>query len=142
MAGGPAESLDFIINHVILPPKLPQKEDDSNISHAAKQYLLRLLSSEADLYRLQIQQHSNGNASAIIEAWTVIKTMLLRCATVVSAQYLSTELLARLFSELKVEGMSQLELLNFCCLTCSSDQHRCSSGTGQCSECRAHCAEE
>ena len=142
MAGCPAESLDFIINHVILPPKLPQEADDSNVSHAAKQHLLRLLSSEADFYRLQIQQHTNGNASAIIEAWAVIQTMLLRCATVVSAQYLSTELLVRLFSELKIEGMSRHKVLNFCCLARSSNQHRCSSGTDQCSECRAHCAEE
>ena len=118
MAGYPAESLDFIINHVILPPKLPQEADDPNISHAAKQHLLRLLSSEADSYRLQIQQNTNGNASAISEAWDVIKTMLSRCATVVSAQYLSTELLARLFSELTVEGISLLRLLHFCYLAC------------------------
>ena len=118
MAGYPAESLDFIINHVILPPKLPQEADDSNVSHAAKQRLLRLLSSEADFYRLQIQQNTNGNASAIIEAWAVIKTMLLRCATVISAQYLSTEVLGRLFSELTVEGMSLLGLHNSCCFAC------------------------
>ena len=118
MAGYPAESLDFIINHVILPPKLPQEADDPKIAHAAKQHLLRLLSSEADSYRLQIQQNTNGNASAISEAWDVIKNMLSRCATVVSAQYLSTELLTRLFSELTVEGMSLLRLLHFCCLAC------------------------
>ena len=118
MAGCPAESLDFIINHVILPPKLPQEADDSTISHAAKQHLLRLLSSETDFYRLQIQQNTNGNASAVNEAWVVVKTMLLHCATVVSAQYLSTELLTRLFSGLTVEGISLLGLHNFCCLAC------------------------
>ena len=118
MASYPAGSLDFIINHVILPPKLPQKADDSKISHTAKQHLVRLLSSEADSYRLQIQQNTNGNASAIIEAWTVIKTMLLHCATVVSAQYLSTELLTRLFSKLRAEGMSLLVSIDFCCLAC------------------------
>lgn len=118
MARYPAESLDFIINHVILPPKLPQAGDDSNISHAAKQHLLRLLRSEADLYYLQIQQSTNSNASAIREAWGVVKTMLLRCATVVSAQYLSTELLVRLFSELAVDGMSLLGVHRSCCLAC------------------------
>ena len=118
MAGCPPESLDFIINHVTLPPKLPQKADDSNMSHAAKQHLLRLLSSEADFYRLKTQQTVSDNASAISEAWGVIKTMLLRCATVVSAQYLSTELLTRLFSELTVEGISLLGLHNFCYLVC------------------------
>ena len=118
MAGYPAESLDFIINHVILPPKLPQEAEDSTTSHAAKQHLLRLLRSEANLYYLQIQQNTNSNASAIREAWGVVKTMLSRCATVVSAQYLSTELLVRLFSELIVDGISLLELQNSCCLAC------------------------
>ena len=118
MAGYPAESLDFIINHVILPPKLPQQEDDSTTSHAAKQHLLRLLRSEADLYYLQIQQNTNSKTSAIREAWGVVKTMLLRCATVVSAQYLSTELLVRLFSELTVDGMSLLGFHNSYYLAC------------------------
>ena len=118
MAATLRDSLEFIVNHVILPPKLPQEADGSNISHAAKQDLLRLLSSEADLYRLQIQQNTNGNTSAMSEAWGVIKTMLLRCATMVSAQHLSPELLARLFSELTVEGMSLSGLRNSCRLAC------------------------
>ena len=104
MATYPVESLDFIINHLILPPKLPQEADETNVSHAAEQRLVRLLSSEADTYRLQLQQDTSGNTQAVSEVWGVIKTMLLRCAKVVSAQYLSPEVLARLFSELTTEG--------------------------------------
>lgn len=117
MAGYPPESLDFIINHVILPPKLPQEADAPNISHAAKQRLLRLLSSEVHFHHLQIKQNTNGNASEILQAWAVIKSMLLHCATLVSAEYLSPELLARLFSELTVKGIFLPGFPNFCRLS-------------------------
>ena len=117
MAGYPQESLDFIINHVILPPRLPQEADAEITSHAAKQRLLRLLSEEVHFYHLQIKQNTNGNASEILEAWAVIKSMLLRCTTLVSAEYLSTELLARLFSELTVKSIFLLGFSNSCCLT-------------------------
>ena len=106
MALYPPECLDFIINHVVLPPKLPQEADDPQTSRAAEQYLLRLLSSKIDSYCHQHQRDTHGTKSAINEVWGVIKTMLLRCATVVSAHNLSTELLTRLFAKLVPGGMS------------------------------------
>lgn len=110
MAAYPGESIDFIINHVILPPKLPQEADDSTASRAAQQHLLRLLSSKADSYCNQYKQSTPSTASAFSKAWGVIKTMLLRCATVVSAQHVYTNLLIRLFAELMVDGSPLLDL--------------------------------
>ena len=108
MAGRPAESLDFIINHVILPPKLPQEADDSKTSQTAERHLLRLLSSEASFYRLRNQESARGSTPEFREAWRVTEMMLSRCATVISAKYLSPELLERLFSDLTVQGVSLL----------------------------------
>lgn len=107
MALYPPESLDFIINHVILPPKLPQEADDPQTSRAAEQHLLQLLSLTTDSYCHQYQQDTHGTSSTFTETWRVIKTMLSRCATVISAHNLSTELLTGLFAQLVGEGMLQ-----------------------------------
>ena len=111
MAWYPAESLDFITNHVILPPKLPQEAEDPKTSRTAEEHLLRLLSLEAKFFSLRNQPDASGTTSALDEAWGVIKTMLTRCATVLSATHLSTRLLARLFSELTVQSVSLLGFL-------------------------------
>ena len=110
MALDSAQSLEFIINHVVLPPKLPQEADDPLTSRAAEPDLLRLVSSRIDSY---CRQSPDGAASA---PWGLIKTMLSRCSAVVSAQSLSTEILTRLFDELKPEGMS----LSSCYFSASS----------------------
>ena len=100
MALDSEQSLEFIINHVVLPPKLPQEEDDPMTSRAAEPDLLQLVSSRIDSYCRQLPE---STASA---PWTLIKTMLSRCSAVVSAQSLSTEILTPLFSELKLDGVS------------------------------------
>lgn len=116
MALHPPEYLEFIINHVMLPPKLPQEADDPQISRLAEQHLLRLLSSQVDSYSGHYQQDTHGATSAFNEAWGIIKAMLLRCATVVSAQNLSTKLLTRLFAELIAGGASLFSCYGLCCL--------------------------
>ena len=116
MAAIPPDSLEFIINHVFLPPKLPQEAEHPQTSRTAEQHLIRLLSSQADSYCRQCQQDARGATSALDEAWGVIKTMLLRCATVVSAQNLSTELLTSLFAKLALEGVSPSYWYRLCCL--------------------------
>lgn len=116
MALHPADNLEFIINHVILPPKLPQEADDPKTSRPAEQHLLRFLSSQVDSYSGHYQQDAHGATSAFDKAWGIIKTMLLRCGTVVSAQNLSTKLLTRLFAELKAEGASLSRCYGLRCL--------------------------
>lgn len=118
MAPCSEESLDFIVNHVILPPKLPQEADDSNASRAAEQDLLRLLSTEADFHCRQTLQDPRSTRPALSVVWPVVKRMLSRCATVISAQYLSPKLLTRLFLQLQVEGLSWLAFCRLCCLIC------------------------
>lgn len=108
MAPLSTDSLEFIINHVILPPKLPQEADDPKVSRAAEQQLLRLLSSKLATYSLLYQQGNHSSAATFGQACRIVQTMLLRCARVVSAENLSTELLTRLFDELIVEGESLL----------------------------------
>lgn len=109
MALDSAQSLEFIINHVVLPPKLPQKADDPQTSRAAEPDLLQLLSSTIDSYCRDLPE---GTAST---PWDLIKTMLSRCSAVVSAQSLSTEILMHLFAELKPEGMSLSSCYQFWC---------------------------
>ena len=100
MALDSAQSLEFIINHLVLPPKLPQEADDPMTFRAAEPDLLQLVSSRIDSYCRQLPE---STASA---PWGLIKTMLLRCSAVVSTQSLSIEILMQLFDELKPEGMS------------------------------------
>lgn len=117
MALYPAESLEFIINHVILPPRLPQEADNSKTSRAAGQHLLGLLSSKLDAYWRQYRRDNYGPLSAFNNAGDVIKTMLLRCATVVSTDTLSADVLTRLFVELRVKGVFVSSCHNLCCLS-------------------------
>ena len=114
MAQFPPESIDFFINHVILPPKLPQEADNSKIARTAEQHLLKLLSFRIDRFTEQYHTAPNDNRLAFTKAWVVIQNMLMRCATVVSAQNLSTDILTRLFTELKVEGMCPLVTYGLC----------------------------
>lgn len=99
------ESLEYIVNHVILPPKLPHEAENPQASRAAEQHLLRLLSSKIESYCRQCQRGTHGTTSASSKAWGVLKTTLLRCATVTSAPNLSAELITSLFAKLVPEDV-------------------------------------
>lgn len=47
MSALPAETGEFIFNHIVFPPKLPQQEDGASSAMAGNQELLKLVSDEA-----------------------------------------------------------------------------------------------
>ena len=71
MAPLSAKSLKFIVDHVILPPQLPQQAESLDIIKKAEQDLLRLVLDRVRAY--------NGKTSpGFSEQWRTIEKMLTR----------------------------------------------------------------
>ena len=96
------ESLDFIVNHVVLPPHLPQQAEDAQVSRAAERDLIGLLSAQLETYRPRVDHQS----SSIHAAWAAIDMMLNRCALLMSSHDLDAGLLIRAFRGLAPTGES------------------------------------
>lgn len=94
MAAMPPENLELIVHHVVLPPKLPQRAEDFQISRAAERDLIDLLSTELKIYRFK----DDRNSSSIRSVWVSVEEMLNRCKLLISTYPLSAELLVRAFS--------------------------------------------
>lgn len=104
MAQSSKESLKFIINHVVLPPKLPQEAEDPRVLRDAEQQLFQLLLSQVDSFRAKDSQHTVSPLAETSKLWDVIKTMLSRCAALNAAQFLSVNLLSDMLANLKEAG--------------------------------------
>ena len=102
MAAMPLESLEFIVNHVILPPRLPQKAEDALVSRVAERSLISLLLTHLGTYRAYV----DDRYSTVHAVWPSIKTMLDRCALLMSSYALTTELLVHAFQSLDTDGKS------------------------------------
>ena len=73
----PAEDLQYYIDHIFLPPKLPQEAEDCGHARSAEQGLLRLL-----LHELTTSfQRPQTSTECSIDAWNTIERML-KCWTV------------------------------------------------------------
>ena len=97
MATIPRESLLFIVNHVIFPPKLPQGAESPAISRQAEQDLLRLVLRQVKAYRAKCSPDFS-------ELWPIIDKMLAHWITLNSAEMLSSKALAKIFAEMQVRG--------------------------------------
>ena len=102
MANTPLRSLDFIINHVVLPPKLPQEAEEPELSRAAERDLVGLVSTQLEGYR-SLAGHQTPNARA---GWLSIKMMLDRCTLLLSPHALVPSLLVGTFRSLGTESKS------------------------------------
>lgn len=98
-----SQSLDFIINHVALPPKLPQESEDRQLTHLAEQDLLRLVSSQVEAFRLQHLQ-TDAQSANVCNVWASIRTMTTRLALLNSPQTLSVKELTKCFINLRESG--------------------------------------
>ncbi|KAL9602747.1 MAG: hypothetical protein Q9219_001590 [cf. Caloplaca sp. 3 TL-2023] len=61
--------LEFLINHVVLPPKLPQEAESEQLTAKAEEFLLKLVSSEVKSFRQQAEP-------AFHHSWLIIEKML------------------------------------------------------------------
>lgn len=96
MAAMLPESLELIVHHVVLPPKLPQKAEDPQISQVAERDLIGLLSTQLTIYRFKDDRKS----SSIRSVWVGVEEMLNRCKPLISTHALSADSLLRAFSTL------------------------------------------
>ena len=92
-------SLEYIINHVVLPPKLPTEAEPSNTAEEAEQYLFRLLLTSVQDYRQHVAQDQRAS-------WDTIEKMLHRWNTLNAATTLPTELFVNFLSGLSQQGRS------------------------------------
>lgn len=100
MAAMASESLQFIVNHVILPPKLPQEAENPHISRTAECHLVGLLSTQLASYRRKIDLKS----SSLCAAWAINQAMLNRCESLISTPSLDAETVVRAFASLDETG--------------------------------------
>ena len=100
MATMPPKSLEFIINHVVLPPKLPQEAEDSQLSRIAERDLVELFSTQLKSYCLKIDRESLD----LCAAWAINQAMLNRCASLIATPSLDAETILRAFAGLDATG--------------------------------------
>ena len=108
MAAMAPESLQFIVNHVILPPRLPQEAENPQISRTAECHLVDLLSTQLDSYRRKIDLKS----SSLCAEWAINQAMLRRCASLISTPSLDAETVVRAFASLDETGKWRDEVPN------------------------------
>lgn len=104
----PPESIQFIVNHVILPPKLPQEAEDPQLSRIAECHLVELLSTQLESYRRKIDHESSN----LCTAWAIIQEMLKRCASLISTPSLDAKTIINAFASLKEIGECRDMVLN------------------------------
>lgn len=103
MAAIPLASLEYMVNHVVLPPKLPQKAEDSDISHRAERDLIDLLVTQVQVYRRQRARDSPN----LDGSWAIIERALARYGQSLSNLPLSTKMLIDHFDLLKLSGKNR-----------------------------------
>lgn len=96
MATMSPESLKFIVNHVTLPPNLPQKAEEPDISQAGGRDLIALLKNQLENYCRQVDNRS----SSVQAGWASVEFMLDRCTLLLSSPCLSADLLVSAFQSL------------------------------------------
>ncbi len=102
MAALSPKILKIIINHVVLPPQLPQKAEDSQLTRAAERGLIGLLSTQLKDFRRQADHRS----SKVLAVWASIEAMLGHCALLLSSHTLAADVLVRAFQSLHTAGES------------------------------------
>ena len=101
MAARAPESLEYIINHVVLPPKLPQIAEDLQLARTAERDLVKLLSTQLKSYC----RHIDHDSSNLCAAWATNQAMLDRYASLISTPSLDAEMIMRAFADLDALGM-------------------------------------
>lgn len=89
--------LAFILNHVILPPRLPQEAEKDELTSNAEKLLLELVHSEVQSFRQRCAQDSK-------DAWSTIEKMLAAWIATNPHQALSTDVLKQAFTAMRHGG--------------------------------------
>ena len=103
MAVIPTKALSYIIDHVILPPKLPPTAEDASIAQRHEQHLLRLISTRIKAYR----HHRSPILPEVNRAWDVVELMIIRFATLTSTPFLMCDKVVSSLASLVSSGKTQ-----------------------------------
>ena len=88
------ESLEFIVNHVVLPPQLPQAKESSKITTTAENSLATLTLGCVK----NLQAHCGSEHQG---AWLDVSLMLSRVASMKAGDALPTKLIAEILGSMK-----------------------------------------
>ena len=113
MAAREPESLEYIVNHIILPPKLPQIAEHPDVFRTVERDIVQLLSTQLKSYCCKIV----GESSNAYTAWAINQAMLDCCAILISTPSLDLEMVTRAFASLDGSGkyydtMPHMHVLN------------------------------
>lgn len=97
MAPLPKESIEYLINHVVLPPRLPQKAESPTVSRKGEQDLLRLVLG-------QVRAYSIKSSPDLGELWRIAEEMLIQWITLNVTEKLSSEALNKVFGSMRPTG--------------------------------------
>ncbi|PVF94402.1 hypothetical protein CPB86DRAFT_800496 [Serendipita vermifera] len=78
--------LNYLINHVFLPPRLPQEHDAD--SPRKDGVLLNFVARTAQTFRAKLGSSGDGTASSALQAWLVVIDMLEKASHLHGQQYL------------------------------------------------------
>lgn len=90
-------SLEYLVNHLVLPPKLPQSAEPDSTTAVAEKCLLDLVRSSLQAYRQQCPSESR-------KSWLEIQGMLLLWANTEPCEEMSAKLLAQTMSNMNPGG--------------------------------------
>ena len=110
--------LPYIVNHVFLPPELPQKDDQSD--HYANDHDLASLASRCALKFCEDASRSDEELSL---RWGPILTMLQRFADLNDAEPFTTDDLHDRLTALRTGGTFAISFVSISCLQCVCDRY-------------------
>jgi hypothetical protein len=96
--------LDYLVNHVFLPPKLPQEEENDH--HAKELSLLEFISTAADEFHRLLQEPDCGANQSAITTWSTVHRMLRASKDLHSSETLDADLTLKALLGMKVDGTS------------------------------------
>ena len=100
MAQTSSTSLEYIINHVVLPPQLPSSAEAFQVVNNGENDILRLALQS-------VQELSRYCPDVLKPVLALLEKTLLQWATINASGHLSTNLLMKWLANLEIDGMTQ-----------------------------------
>jgi Family of unknown function (DUF6606) len=94
-----SDDINYIVNHLFLPPKLPQEEDVNFQSQNA--LLSHVVESAAAFYRAANDATADGD---VCRYWSILHKMLSSMQTVRQGAYIDLQIFQRTVEDMCVNG--------------------------------------
>lgn len=104
--------LNYLVNHLFLPPKLPQQEEKDR--HKKDDLLSKYILSIADEFNSLVREADGGTNEEVTKAWRVIHRMLEKFQRLHSSETLDANQLGTALLGMQVNGTSHSFYPNRC----------------------------